>query len=96
MFSWVCDHPLKCAKSTQGHTLKKCAPPTSPGICQFPVAPQLGVGFHDHLPDPMLGLCLALTYTGLEHAVTTSVSLYVQLTYNVYIQGSQEGGVLQT
>lgn len=26
MFSWVCDHPLKCAKSTQGHTLKKCAP----------------------------------------------------------------------
>lgn len=58
----------------------KNVPLTSPGIFQFPIAPQLGVGFHDHLQDPMLEFCLALAYTGLEHAATTTLSLYVQPT----------------
>lgn len=39
------------------------------GSNQMPISPQLGVGFHAHLPSSMLGFCLSWTCAILVHAV---------------------------
>ena len=50
----------------------------SPKCYQMPLAPQLVVGFLDHLHASVLGFCLACAYTGLLNAVTMTVSPSVQ------------------
>ena len=69
---WVQSHPLEHDQLTRDHALQK-TDSLSPSIC--PVASQLGVGLHAHLPPPGWN-SVWLELARVLCMLTTTVSLY--------------------
>lgn len=50
----------------------------------MPIAPQVWVEFHDHLPTTMLSFCRSWAYEDLVHVVTVAVMSYVRLSHYIW------------